>query len=37
MYDPLDNRGVPVIWNAPYGHMWPANKTLRVPLSGNGT
>ncbi|HEY8298325.1 MAG TPA: hypothetical protein VIG32_09915 [Candidatus Baltobacteraceae bacterium] len=26
--------GGDVIFNASYGHQWPANKTLRVPLSG---
>ncbi|HEY8312927.1 MAG TPA: hypothetical protein VIG51_02030 [Candidatus Baltobacteraceae bacterium] len=29
--------GADVIFNSSYGHQWPANKTLRVPLSsGNG-
>jgi ABC-type transporter Mla subunit MlaD len=24
--------GFAVVWNAPFGHHWPANTTLRAPL-----
>ena len=27
--------GADVILNASFGHVWPANKVLRIPLSGN--